>query len=53
MQFSVVTGYGSYRPGQRPDGLPSDKICQYKLVLLGKKLIPHDLLLLCYVIIDS
>ena len=40
------------RPGQRPNGLPRDKICQYKLAVLGKKLIPHDLLLLCYVIID-
>ena len=33
------------RPGHRPNGLPRDKICQYKLVLLGKKLVLHDLLL--------
>ena len=34
------------RPDQRPNGLPRDKICQYKLVLLGKKFVSHDLLLL-------
>jgi len=26
----------SARPGQRPNGLPRDKICQFKLVLLGE-----------------
>lgn len=42
------------RPGQRPNGVPRDKICQFKLVLLGKKFISRDLLLsLHYVIISK
>ena len=41
------------RPGQRPNGVPRDKICQFKLVLLGKKFISRDLLSLHYVIISK
>ena len=41
------------RPGQRPNGMPRDKICQFKLVLLGKNFISRDLLSLTVICIYS
>ena len=37
------------RPGQRPNGMPRDKICQFKLVLLGEAAVGKSSVVLKFV----